>query len=271
VTVKKMPDFAPFSEDHAIQTVSFALIVDKPLQPLTIEEVRKNHDQWRDELPAIQIPPTFQVDLAGPAPVQRPTLSNAVIFSFLRPDGTPAWVFRFMGLEIAVECLRYTRWDRVWETTKRYLQLALKIVNTMEPDRTITATGLQVVDKFRAIVNPYNINHLFKPNKYIPPVLIEAGGQWHNHSGWFEQQSGNHMFWLQNLNVQSLHEGTDHVFVVTHVQQFRYPTPSPVAYWSQSAGELDECMRRMHVANKTVLKSLLSDEMAFRIGLEGKP
>lgn len=275
---KQMPDFSPLNEDHAIQNVAFSLVLDQALGPTTIRRAVENHPKWKSETPAIQTPQGVQIDLSGPEPVRRPAPINAVIFSFLRPDGTPAWVLRFMAAEIAVECSRYTRWERVWATARGHLNSALEVVTGTEPGRKVSMCCLTVTDKFRSL-NPerYDLKTLFKLSEFIPGKLFQFQGQWHNHSGWFNSVDGSPR--LQNLNIganyepQIVGEGQQReLFVgILHLQQIRYATPISVGDFNGRENALLEAgMHVMHDENKAVMAAILTEKMASRIGLLGE-
>ena len=269
-------EFAPINEDHAIEAVTFAVSMDQPLNGKTIETVKKSHDKWREDLPAIQLSQYFEVELAPQGPIQRPA-GNAVVFAFLRPDGRPAWVFRFSGAEIAVECWRYTRFERIWSAAHGYLRAGLDIVRSAEPDRTVPLIAMQVVDKFRAEVEPYKLSNLFKPNKHLADVVFKVSPVWHNHVGWFQPLAGTNS--LQRINFDARREGPEEdvmsrpVFIaITHLQQIRYGTPISIVDFDADLddADLNNGIRAMHEANKAVMTDVLTDEMSARIGLSGR-
>jgi uncharacterized protein (TIGR04255 family) len=273
-----MPDFSPLNEDHAIQNVVFSLMFDQALSPPTIRRAVESHPKWKSELPAIQMPQGVQIDLSGPEPVRRSAPLSAVIFSFLRPDGTPAWVLRFMAAEIAVECSRYTRWERVWAAARGYLNSALEVVTETEPGRKVSMCCLTMTDKFRSL-NPeeYDLKTLFKPSEFIPGKLFQLQGQWHNHSGWFDSVGGSPR--LQNLNMEAnyeppmVQEGQQREFFVgiLHLQQIRYATPISIDdFKGQENALLESGMDAMHNENKAVMAAILTEKMVSRIGLLGK-
>jgi uncharacterized protein (TIGR04255 family) len=240
-----MTEFVPLNEDHAIQSVTWAVALDKPLDRNSIAAVQKNHFRWQAGLPAIELPQGFEIEITPQGSVARPASGNTVMFSFLRPDGTPAWALRFSGAEIAVECTRYTRWERIWPAARGYLESALEVVNGIEPDRKVTLSALRFVDKFRGTGEPYNLRTLFKPNLYIPEKIFAFNSLWHSHVGWFQSSGPNTV--LQNINLDATLEtlapptnGVDFkkpaIFVaVLHLQQIRYAAYISVAtrpdYW----------------------------------------
>ena len=196
------------------------------------------------------------------------------MFSFLRPDGKPAWVYRFIAGEIAVECSRYTRWDRIWASAHNYLKMGFEIIKGNEPNRKVVTCSLSVTDRFRATTENYSLKHLFKQSSFIPDKLLQFTGQWHNHSGWFESLNSDNS--LQNLNFDAHHEpriivpgqGQELVIDVLHLQQLRYPAPILISEFDEEGkSRLDSGMRLMHENNKAIMVDLLTDEMAKKVGL----
>jgi uncharacterized protein (TIGR04255 family) len=266
-------EFTPLNEDHAIQAVAFVLSLDRPLQASTIEGVQRHHHLWREELPALQIPQGVEIVVSPSGPTQRP-ISNSVLFSFLRPDGTPTWVLRFSEAEVVVECSRYTRFDRVWGAAYKYLTSAIELLRSHEPSQSVPSIALQVVDKFQAPAEPYDLRKLFRPNRFLPSVIFEQSPVWHNHAGWFQSVGGHNS--LQRLNCDARREGKEEIPVmqrtvfisITHTQQLRYRTGKPI----NEPGlphSLDQGMRSMHGMNKLVMVELLDAAVRNRIGLNG--
>ena len=142
--------FKPINDDHAVQSVAFSLHFDRPLDQRVIQHIQSQHHRWQPDLPAVQIPQMFgfEVGPAGQTPKQ--IVGHGVEFSYLRPDGTPAWQLRFDVGNIVVECTRYTRWARVWQAANGHLQTALEVIATsgIQPDVQVAGFSLQCTDRF---------------------------------------------------------------------------------------------------------------------------
>jgi uncharacterized protein (TIGR04255 family) len=257
-------DFEPINEDHAVQSAVFSLVLDGPVSQIAIQGLGRRRDLI-SELPAVQNPEGFELSgVPGAGGVPAPRRMLGVQLAHLRPDGTPAWALRMMGQEIAVECTRYTRWNRIWETARRYLKGALGEIPPGERARKIAILGHTVVDQFIANRDEYDLSDLLKKNRFLADNAFRAGPTWHNHVGWFESVE-NSQAWLNQLNIDALRDNSGQLLVqITHNQEMRF-----VSSFELSAVDsfLDDTMNRLHVQNKIVLDELLTPNMAKKIGI----
>lgn len=278
MTSEKVMEFIPINDDHAIQAVKFTVVFDRPLSSETVAELRLQHRLWRRDLPAMSVPQAFEFEVDAISARPRSVTANGVEFSYLRPDGSPAWVLRFLGPELNVECSRYTRWAQVWEQAQGYICKGLNVVGRAEPRKQVQLLGLTVVDRFKAQNDSYDLRALLSDSKYVHKAAFEAGPTWHSHFGWFEY-SRDH-FTLNNLNVDARKEPYpdsgagepgDIYIIVTHTQQRRYK--APIQNLGDAAGPtawLTADMDDMHHKNKSVMSELLTKSVKQRIGLEDR-
>lgn len=265
--------FEPVNGDHAIYLVTFSVMLNSPLTSVDIKALRANHKNWRNELPAngpIQAM-SLSTDANG---MPKMEAFQGHTFSIMRPDGTPAWTLRTVGFEVAVDCFRYTRWDKTWTRAARHLASALEIVEKPTPKRNIVQIGLSFIDQF-IVQNPEDDPHeLLQPNSLISEQVLNVSPFWHQHSGWFKTHNGAQV--LNQLNIDSKSEevqaGGDlkprHMVVIQHSQQWR---PGSTVSLSEEMGgdylQIREAMTAMHDANKDVIDKLLTSKMKDRIGL----
>nr|NWG26606.1 TIGR04255 family protein [Pseudorhodoplanes sp.] len=262
--------FQPLNSEHAIQAVTFTVALDGPVHTSAINLLRNRADLI-SELPAVQTPDVFEL---SPGAIPVPRRIGGVQFSHLRPDGSPAWALRLFGAELVVECTRYTRWDRVWETAERYLQAGLQDVAnaSSKSKRNVAVIALNYVDAFTADNQEYRLDDLIKPSALIAGKAFEAGAVWHSHIGWFEKrESGASAAWLNQLNLDARRSdpnppGTSPKLriEITHNQEYRF---NPAISINEAEAKLSSCMKEMHAQNKLILSMMLVDEMAKRIGL----
>lgn len=270
-------DFVPINDDHAIQSVAFTLFLDNPLTPAEIAAAQDAHERWREDLPAVTPFPGFDFPFPLGGPPVAPMFGPGVGFSYLRPDGTPAWQLRFHGPTITVECTRYTRWERVWQAAQRYLVAAAEVLGHAGAEHHVGALSLQVLDRFRAEREPYDLRSLLRADTaYLAPAIFERGTLWHSHLGWFDENDYLGLV-LNHFNVDSQREAaggpgnteTPLVVGLSHLQQLRYKTPQRLADFPGLAGRmLDKAMLRRHTANKQLVGSVLTEPVRQRIGLE---
>ncbi len=271
-------DFEPINDDHAIQSAAFVYALANPLGPAHVSALRNAHNQIRRELPAQNAPQP--VNLAMNAPFPLPIGSQAVEFSYFRPDGTAIWTLRAMGQEIAVETTRYVGWEKSWQQARRFLNFALSQIASAEPV-SVFATALRIVDRFRVLKEDYDLSTLLKPNEAVAPSVWKHGALWHSHSGWFETSGVDQV--LHTLNFDARREPyvapeaelpENRIFLnITHVQLTRF-TEALVGPISQSEAfqeRLDATMHAMHASNKALVRSLFTAEVCERIGVETAP
>jgi hypothetical protein len=149
---KKQPDmtFLPVNGDHAIQQVTFSVLVDQSITAVDLNRLRSVHRRFRDELPAVGNTQVFVPMEQGTNSPQKVVAAPGIEFSYMRPDSTPAWKLRIGGGEVAVDCFRYTRWEKTWERAFRYFLIALEVLSKPDPERELKNFVFVVIDTFKA-------------------------------------------------------------------------------------------------------------------------
>lgn len=264
-------DFEPLNSEHAVQTVVFTLIFDRPFEPSTVEGLRSRKDLLAD-LPAVQLPETFALEMAAGSQLPVPRRLQGAQLSHLRPDGTPAWALRLVGNELAVECTRYTRWEKVWGTAHKYLQSGLDVAASEKAPRNLLIVGQTFVDAFVANQEDYDLGSLLKHSPRVAEMIFSAGPTWHNHVGWFEwtEAFGVRSPCLNQLNVDTARipesAGRGQLRVnISHNQELRLQKPVLI---EEGKAQISRLMDALHTNNKKLIKGLLTDKAAVRIGLE---
>jgi uncharacterized protein (TIGR04255 family) len=260
-------DFQPINTDHSVQSATFKIGMDGAI-PASVIQTLSGQKELLADLPAVQRPEGFELNMTGSAPV--PRRLTGIQFSHLRPDGSPAWALRLIGNELAVDCTRYTRWDKVWEAAERYLQIGLRAIAAPEGKRKVAIIGQNFVDAFVANRANYSLSHLLKPGDLLSSRVFSSGNTWHSHVGWLEPAPEQGIIWLNQVNVDGLGMvGPTSVDVhwrvqITHNQELRYSAQVSI---EEASKALDEGMKNLHMHNKKILKELLASDMATRIGL----
>lgn len=265
--------FQPINDDHAVQSVAFFLHFDRPLDQRVIHQLHSSRERWLPDLPAVQLPQMFGFEIgpAGAAPKQ--ITGHGIEFSYLRPDGTPAWQLRVDSGSAVVECTRYTRWDRVWQSARTHLLTALEVINTvdLQPALTISATALQYVDRFVSQSADADYKSILSEGSQLPASVFQFGDAWHSHTGWFDKSFEIGVV-LNNLNVDARNDmgldGSPLMLDLLHLQQLRYNDRRSLSDFLASAEEvLDAPMQELHSRNKSLVCSLIVEDMQERIGI----
>ncbi|HKR92649.1 hypothetical protein [Novosphingobium sp.] len=266
--IEAMSQYRPINDDHAVENVDFQLIFDGNVAPALFSLAQANHHEWREELPALQVGALQGVE-GLPA-----TFTAGLAFSYLRPDGSPAWQMRFDPQTLTVTCGRYTRWVRVWSDARSLLEKALGLFAKDESlsARKIAAIRLQVGDRFEVPETEWSPDGLLRRDgEYLPLAVFGAGAVWHNNTGWFEQEHGLGAI-LHNLNVASSRKEalipTSSLITIglTHLQELRVKDHVDV---SAALETLDAIMEHFHQSNKQLVSKVLVEAACDQIGLWG--
>ncbi|RXH15149.1 hypothetical protein [Bradyrhizobium guangzhouense] len=251
-------DFRPINSDHAVQSAAFNVMFDGPLDPAMVQSLRGRKDLLED-LPAVHNPEVFELIPGVGTRAQR---AAGIQLSHLRPDGTAAWSLRIVGNELAVECGRYTRWDRVWESAQKYLAAGIEVARASE--RKAAVVALNVADAFIANQEEYDLKTLLRAGPRLAEGIFSSGPTWHNYVGWFRYPAINpKSHWLNQLNVDAARGADDIRVSVVHNQELRQDAPLSLPLTS-----LADWYRELHKNNKLVLTEILQPEMADKIGLK---
>lgn len=254
-----MSVFAPINDDHAVESVKFELVLNALLPPDLFELLHGSHSAWREELPAVQLGGNY---------------ADGMTFSYLRPDGSFAWQMKIEPALISICCNRYTRWEKIWRTSRSLFARAFDALGEAEcdPPIAIERIRLQVSDKFVAEDKDYELAELFADEEgWLPSAIRAVGPVWHSNAGWFEPEETGAV--LHNLNLSSARKrkGTSPAFTVqtaiVHLQEKRLKDALQLDTSSKLIEYVDQVMAQFHNRNKAVITRLLKPNVALRIGL----
>jgi hypothetical protein len=195
-------DFEPINADHAVESVVLILSLNRILEDREIASVRSGHGIWRADLPAVTSATAMVVRSKSETEPPAPVYTSGIEFSHVRPDGTSAWSLKVVGLQIAVECYRYTRWARVWEQMSRLISSVCDKISEIDKNIEIRSVSLGMTDKFRATKDNYDLSTLISRNEFAPSHIFSAGPLWHNHSGWLQNDAQHATLSLLNFDAR---------------------------------------------------------------------
>ncbi|MDI2109517.1 MULTISPECIES: hypothetical protein [Bradyrhizobium] len=257
-------DFRPVNADHAVLSASFSAALDKPVSGSRLQ-LLSNRQDLLAELPAVQTPQGFELQVVPGQVVPHPQKLQGIQLSHLRPDGTAAWALRLLGIDLAVECNRYTRWDHVWDTARRYLKAGFEAAG----EHKVAAIGFVMVDAFVAKREDYDLQSLLRRGPLLADRIFSAGPTWHNYLGWFDERPSfvSNCHWLNQLNVEAVRLAPGDLRVqIAHNQELRFEPASEIP----SEAGLDLWFSELHLNNKRVLADLLEPSVSGQIGLASK-
>ena len=262
--------FTPHQSSNAIVRVAF---VCEFAQALGDEDLRQLHRDRADfgsgfpkatlhELPAISLFP----GMAQPAVVQQVA---SVSFEAYARDGSVEQAFYIQpGLAMFVHH-RYTRWDEVWAPARTLLTGTLQRFAAA----SVAAFGLEYLDQFSAPADtglPDVSGVLNRDSQYLVPRIFAIPGLWHSHHGSLIDDHPTPSPHSKNANI-NLDLVREHApidrFVLRILLRHRRVLAQP-ATAAPAISDLDEYMSDMHEADKKVLRDVLTDDAAKRIGLD---
>jgi uncharacterized protein (TIGR04255 family) len=255
-------DFEPVSDDHAIEEVIFGCNLSRSVTPMDMRALFDLHSQFSEELPAASL----ENDGSG-----------RLQFAYLRPNGTPTWSLQVFDNNIVVVCTRYSRWAKVWATSRRYLATALGAIQDIDKTEVLGFT-LSVTDRFKSNKDKSQSSTLLRKNDWTMPAALGIDGAWHNHVGWFDEGVPGWKI-LNHLNIDCRHGAqsrgsSDFVtkdISIRHYQQCRLQNPLKIYEVLREKSEvLDFMPASLHRQNKAVLDKILTEEMKSRINLQGE-
>ena len=252
--------FHPLNEDHAIESVKFSVILNSGIHPPSILAVERAHGVWKDTLPAISVA-DVDLDIGG-----RQGKAPGVLFAFVKPDASPTWSMHIAGNRIDVECFLYSRWQRVWGTAREYFIKVLEVLYQNQSMLMVSAAELTVKDVFLG-PSEYSLDLLIRRSELVPDMLFKAGRVWHNHSGWLEDEHEN-IRTVNNLNLQAIPLDDDTSVSIFHYQMLNTGVDLSIdKVLANDFAKIDGMMGRLHDANKTLIKKVVTTEICQRIGL----
>ncbi|WP_339694652.1 hypothetical protein [uncultured Parasphingorhabdus sp.] len=250
--------FSPINDDHAVQNVVFGLSFSDWVKPEDLGQLAQEYLSLQEELPAFQ-----QVDTNE---------EFGVSLSYKRPDASSIWVFRFSGNNIAVECTRYTRWDKISNKALGYILAACRSIIARNKEVEFFQASFQVIDKFVTADDTYRLSGLLNKCPLIVPKAFDSGRSWHSHTGWFEDKASD----LKILNRLELSAGGEDFFdtnigkisnrsfvKVDHLQETRIQTMNG----TQVLEKLNDLFAMLHIGNKNTMTELLGKPMQKKINL----
>lgn len=257
-------NFRPINDDHAIESITFSILFQTIIPPNAIAELDRGHNVWRETLPAKA---RFDADVehggrAGKIP--------GIAFSFLRPDANPIWLMQIAGTKIDVTCSLYSRWERVWGTSKELFVNVLDILSATNKSLLVGAVDMLVSDAFTKPASAKgDASALFRSSDLLPRFALSNQDSWHSHNGWVERITGN-VQTVHNLNIQATVSEDATYMNVTHYQLRNTGVDRQVSELAGSGfSQIDQMFSELHSANKKTIGSLIADHMLRRIGMGG--
>jgi hypothetical protein len=263
---KVQKPFQPVNDEHAVVECKFAIGFDKPLSGRSLHGIHTNKSNWIDLLPASGL---MEMDVSDSIVqiLEGPT-SQAVYYATFRPDGSPVWSMRCGYNELMILCTRYTRWNPTWQLAKTLMSRALQAIVEFE-SVNIANIALYVEDAFLCHGDSYDVDRALNRGSWISDDVLNSGLYWHSNSGWFVKSDSGLI--LNHLNVGVSGGAQSFKLRLVHQQQLRLEQSLTSSQDNLPfvSDFFEKVMGRLHMANKNVLGSLLHEELAYAVKLNG--
>lgn len=273
-----MPDFQPLHSAHAIEQVAFSVTFHNPLDDATLQAAKNaigNPEELPGRMELRQI--AIAIGAGAPAPTSGAALSNGYAFTKIQADGAVETELQLLRNAVVFRTNLYTRWAAVWDRARKYFSCSLEIYARRS---ALAQVSLNYLDKFVCYgsLQEARVATVLQPNSpYIAPRIFGASDLWHCHSGAFSR-ANDRTKRLTTVNLDYLTEtmATDGrerqtlsimAILADMLNQPGYAPTQPPA--ERLISVVDEAFQALHQADKVILGSIISPEMARRIALEG--
>lgn len=263
--------FEPKSGEHAIIECVVGLQLARDISQAEIEAIVAAHDEFKNDLPRVGRTSAIEFIVGGETPFSTPAAVQigGLTFDRIKPDGSLDWRLRVDGRSIFVNCLSYDRWEKVWATSKDYLE---RVAVHLNPDTPVSGMLLQYIDVFewKGDANKIDASMLFsRDSELIPKSIWDKGPLWHLYQGWFksvELASAKRM--LEKAHVDALSDAKGMPWIKID-SWHSIELKQSVGLVEALKLNIDETFKLLHSSNKTLLKALLAKEISDRIKLNG--
>ena len=145
--------YSPINDAHAIVEVVMFVHFAPDFGESTIRKLIGVEHDLKDELPKVT---PIQKFVFGVSPEHGSQIMQqqpiGIEMQSIRRDGSLEWMLRTTENTIAVHCLDYSRWDKVWQQAKGYLYKAFRHLEGS--GSFIGSVGLKYIDRFLCDVDP---------------------------------------------------------------------------------------------------------------------
>lgn len=275
-----MPEnaFNPIHEAHAIERVVFALQFSESVGAPTVRDIDEVLEQFSEELPRKDEIQDLRVSISntpssGLAHSQTGELSG-IIRQRISADGSIEDELRASLDTLQYQTSKYTRWNDIWGKTGSYFKAALpEYLNRAD----LFSVTLNYLDRFfwNGDFGAFSPSELLREDsRFLAHHIFQLDDLWHSHTGAFLKVDG-HTKRLMNVNLDCIDHKDDARgprsigIRITLTDSFNQDGYEALDVTSELAPSLvNDHMSAMHDMNKDILRSLITDDMASRIGLD---
>ena len=267
--------FAPIGERHAIAEVVFALQISPVITRDDRTNLKKAHQQWKQFLPRIVEPPMLAVGMSNPGEQMPPPPVPPLDFVRHKSDGNIDWRLRFVGGNVTVNCLTYTRWPHIWKQARALFAAVSEIL----PKTTlIESVYLEYINVFcwDETTESYDSRTLLdEHSSCVPASILDRGPHWHLHQGWFSpltEPLGGRV--LDRMHIDAIDDqARRHVVKFESLHRFDFTQEGVLdlkGAFSMARTAIDASFERLHDRAKRSLGNYLTADVQASINLHAK-
>lgn len=193
-------------------------------------------------------------------------------FARIQANARPARVVRFFDNTLTVNFLDYESWMTTRKDSLDYFKTILSALALEE--NPAASFNLRYIDRY-TFDGPAQSSCadllMQRNNDYLSERCFGAGPYWHCNTGWFEHLDGGDRV-LNQLEVGSSEVDRAPTVTIDHnsicqLNSFRQSVDSIFDPPSEAGVGIESALDYMHSRNKEVLKNILLEKFAQRIGL----
>lgn len=274
--------FTPINPRNAIQEAVFVLRFTRPFLPPEADAIRALHQQFREDLPQLQVQAAVNIFL-GPGGPPTPQPSPTVQMAAYQRDGSVETRLAADGPILVANFLHYTRWNNVWPRALGWFRGAVTALSEVSPPNApgvppllVMACAHQVIDLFRWQGQPVDATAqgLFQgqPDR-LPPAAMVARGAWqasHTTAEQLKITSDIPATLIDALTLDLSQEaGIGPRLKLEHMLEVRFNrTLGLTELFGSEAPQIDRIMNMLHSTNKSFLRKWLRPELLAQIGMD---
>lgn len=260
--------FKPKSNEHAIVEVVVGLQLAREIPRAEIEAIAAAQNKFPD-LPKVGRTSAIQFVVGGENLISPPAAIQfgGITMDRIKPDGSLDWRLKIEGNSIFVNCLSYDNWTNVSRKAFGYLREVGAFLNK---DSQVASVLLQYIDVFEwdGDDNKYSADLLFaRESNLLPKSIWDKGSLWHLYQGWYRSEKWPEVRrMLERAHIDSIQSDAQIITVkIDSWHSFELAQPTPLLPLLNK--DIEQMFNILHNSNIDLLKSLLTADMAKRIGL----
>ena len=254
----------PFQGTHAIQNAVFSIEWKEGLTDKEFKGLKTEIQTHLQKFKVFKSMKTVVFNMTGEVPAHAMSEDGSFVVEIPGDFAEPPCRLIHINKEGCVVVINdYSRWKNVKPEVHGYLNRLLGSINS----RKLSAVSLQYTDLFiwKADPDQLKLKEIFREGTpFLAPKVFDLNVMWHCNFGFFEpMEEVQFPDRLNNVNVSRVLHGDNHAFNITTSHRL------VLTKWFDARNlELIETINeRFHDANKSILKSLLTDEVCTKISL----